>query len=177
MPHPESTDERLVAAVRAGDERAFATIVSRYESQLVGYARQILGGAHHDAEEVVQDAFVRALRALQGDDREMVLRPWLHAIVRNRALDQLRRANHTTELEPHVPVLRALHADPASAIGRREDFDRVVDALGELPERQRRALVMHELEDRTHSQIGRVLGVTKGGSKALVHRARRGLAA
>lgn len=173
------TDEALVARVRAGDDAAFAEIVQRYEAPLTGFARMVLGGAHHDAEDVVQDAFVRAHRALRrsGDDRELALRPWLHAIVRNRALDQLRSGNlrPTTDLEPHAAVLPAAHADPASAIVRRERLDEVVGALGDLPTRQRRALVLHELEDRSHSQIGRVLGVTRGASKALVHRARSGL--
>lgn len=170
------TDETLVARVRAGDDEAFAEIVQRYEAPLTGYARMVLGGAHHDAEEVVQDAFVRAHRALHkpGDDRGLALRPWLHTIVRNRALDHLRSGSlrPTTDLEPHAAVLRAAHADPASAVQRRELLGEVVGALGDLPTRQRRALVLHELEDRSHSQIGRVLGVSRGASKALVHRAR-----
>ena len=176
--HPAATDDQLVARVRAGDDAAFAEVVRRYEAPLTGYARMVLGGAHHDAEECVQDAFVRALRGLRtSGDREMALRPWLHTIVRNRCLDQLRRPQRTTDLEPHAAVLPAFHADPASMVARREDLDRVVGALGDLPTRQRRALVLHELEDRSHSHIGRVLGVTKGASKALVHRARRGLEA
>ena len=174
-----TTDEVLVARVRAGDDQAFAEIVQRYEAPLIGYARMVLAGAHHDAEEVVQDAFVRAHRALRRSDgtREMALRPWLHTIVRNRALDQLRSGNlrPTTDLEPHAGVLRAMHADPASAIQRRERLDEVVGALGDLPTRQRQAIVLHELDDQSHSQIGRVLGVTRGASKALVHRARLGL--
>ncbi|WP_205697598.1 RNA polymerase sigma factor [Conexibacter sp. SYSU D00693] len=177
------TDEALVARVRAGDDGAFTEIVQRYEAPLTGFARMVLGGAHHDAEECVQDAFVRALRSLRSGtaasaDREMALRPWLHTIVRNRCLDQLRAGGKrpTTDLEPHEPVLRAIHADPASMIARREALDEVVGALGDLPTRQRRALVLHELEDQSHSQIGRALGVTRGASKALVHRARAGLA-
>ncbi|HYF26222.1 MAG TPA: sigma-70 family RNA polymerase sigma factor [Baekduia sp.] len=168
------TDEQLVARVRAGDDAAFAELVRRHEAALTGFARMVLGGAHHDAEEVVQDAFVRALRALRapGDTREIALKAWLHTIVRNRALDQLRAGRPTTDLEPHAAVLHAAHADPASAVQRRERLHEVVDALGDLPTRQRRALVLHELEDRSHSQIGRVLGVSRGASKALVHRAR-----
>ena len=169
-------DDALVAAVRAGSDAAFDAIVRRYEQQLVGYARQILGGRHHDAEECVQDAFVRALRAMRAGDNELALRPWLHAIVRNRCLDQLRRPDRTTDLDPHEAVLRDPGPGPVSTIARRVELARVVDGLEALPERQRRALVMHELEDRSHSQIGRLLGVSSGASKALVHRARRGVA-
>src|SRR3954467_11704049 len=80
-----ASDEQLVDLVRAGDDRAFAAIHDRYEARLAAYARQLLGGAHHDAEEVVQDAFVRALGALRANDREMALRAWLYTIVRNPA--------------------------------------------------------------------------------------------
>jgi RNA polymerase sigma-70 factor (ECF subfamily) len=176
-PRPGSaSDEALVAAVRAGSDAAFAAIVHRYEGPLTSYARHVLGGRHHDAEECVQDAFLRGLRAMRANDADLALRAWLHTIVRNRCLDQLRRAQRTTDLEPHAGVLRDLGPGPISTIARREQLEAVIDGLGALPERQRRALVMHELEDRSHSQIGRALGVTKGASKALVCRARQGVA-
>ncbi|WP_187368997.1 RNA polymerase sigma factor [Baekduia soli] len=171
-----ATDEALVAAVRSGSDAAFSAIVHRYEAPLTGYARQVLGGRHHDAEECVQDAFLRALRAMRSGQAEIALRPWLHTIVRNRCFDQLRRPNRTTDLDPHEAVLHDMGPGPVSTIGRREDLARVVAGLGTLPERQRQALVMHELEDRSHSHIGRVLGVSTGASKALVCRARQGVA-
>ncbi|HMJ33280.1 MAG TPA: sigma-70 family RNA polymerase sigma factor [Baekduia sp.] len=171
-----ATDEALVAAVRAGSDAAFSAIVRRYEPQLMAYARQVLGGRHHDAEECVQDAFVRALRSITHGDAEIALRPWLHAIVRNRCLDQLRKPNRTTDLDPHEAFLADHGPGPVSTIARRERLDEVVGGVEALPERQRRALVMHELEDRSHSHIGRVLGVSAGASKALVCRARAGVA-
>jgi RNA polymerase sigma-70 factor, ECF subfamily len=171
-----ATDEALVAAVRAGSDAAFSAIVRRYEPQLTAYARQVLGGRHHDAEECVQDAFIRALRSMKGNDAEIALRPWLHAIVRNRCLDQLRKPNRTTDLDPHEAVLADHGPGPVSMIAGRERLDQVVGGVEALPERQRRALVMHELEDRSHSHIGRVLGVSAGASKALVCRARAGVA-
>src|SRR3982750_587348 len=109
--YPLAADEQLVDLVRAGDDRAFTAIHDRYEARLVAYARQLLGGAHHDAEEVVQDAFVRALSALRADEREMALKPWLYTIVRNRALDVLRRPVRTTDLELHAPMLHDASAD------------------------------------------------------------------
>lgn len=172
-----ASDEALVAATRAGSDAAFTAIVQRYEPQLIAYARQVLGGHHHDAEECVQDAFVRALSSLRRNDAEIALRAWLHAIVRNRCLDQLRKPNRTTDLEPVQAVLADHGPGPVSMIAHRQKLDAVVDGMESLPERQRRALVMHELEDRSHSHIGRALGVSAGASKALVHRARQGVAA
>ncbi len=172
-----ASDEALVAAVRSGSDAAFTAIVHRYEPQLTAYARQVLGGRHHDAEECVQDAFIRALRSMKGNDAEIALRPWLHAIVRNRCLDQLRKPNRTTDLDPHQAVLADHGPGPVSMIAHRQRLHEVVGGVEQLPERQRRALVMHELEDRSHSHIGRVLGVSAGASKALVCRARQGVAA
>jgi RNA polymerase sigma-70 factor, ECF subfamily len=170
-----ATDEQLVDLVRSGDDRAFDAIHDRYATRLVAFARGLLGGSHHDAEEVVQDAFVRALSALRADDREMALRAWLFAIVRNRALDSLRRPSRTTDIEPHIPVLRDVSADPHDRIVRREELGALVDGLRALPERQRTALVMHELGGASHAAIARRLHVSPGGSKALVSRARTGL--
>jgi RNA polymerase sigma-70 factor, ECF subfamily len=171
-----ATDEQLVDLVRSGDDRAFGAIHGRYEARLVAYARQLLGGAHHDAEEVVQDAFVRALHALRADDREMALRAWLYTIVRNRALDVLRRPVRTTDLEPHAAVLPDAASDPHERLARSEELGALVASLKRLPERQRTALVMHELGGASHRAIGDRLEVTVGGSKALVSRARAGLA-
>jgi RNA polymerase sigma-70 factor (ECF subfamily) len=158
--HATATDEQLVELVRSGDDRAFDAIHDRYRARLVAYARQILGGAHHDAEEVVQDAFVRALGA----------------IVRNRALDVLRRPARTTDLTPHIAVLYDASADPHERMLCREKLDALVGDLKELPSRQRTALLMHELGGSSHESIARTLRVSAGGSKALVSRARAGLA-
>jgi len=170
-----ATDEQLVDLVRDGDDRAFDAIHDRYVQRLTGYARQMLGGAHHDAEEVVQDAFVRALGALRADDRGMALKPWLYTIVRNRALDALRRPVRTTDLELHAPVLHDASADPHERVVRAEELRDLVSELKRLPERQRTALVMHELGGVSHEGIARRLHVSTGGSKALVCRARSGL--
>jgi RNA polymerase sigma-70 factor (ECF subfamily) len=170
-----ASDEQLVDLVRSGDDRAFDAIHERYVQRLTGYARQMLGGAHHDAEEVVQDAFIRALGALRADDRDMALKPWLYTIVRNRALDALRRPARTTDLEDHARVLHDASADPHERVVRAEELRDLVTDLKRLPERQRTALVMHELGGVSHEGIALRLRVSTGGSKALVCRARSGL--
>jgi RNA polymerase sigma-70 factor (ECF subfamily) len=169
-------DPALVDLVRAGDDRAFEAIVDRYQPLLVAYARQLMGGAHHDAEEAVQDVFVKGLAALRADGRDMALKPWLYAIARNRCLDQLRKPVRTVELAPLEPLLYDAAGDPHAGAVRREELRRLVDHLEGLPARQRAALVMHELEDRSHAHIARELGVSTGATKALVCRARSALA-
>lgn len=173
-----ATDEQLVAAIRAGSEPAVTALVQRYEPQLLGFARKTLGGRHHDAEDCVQEALLSAIRALRRHpERTIELRPWLHTIVRNRCIDLLRRPQRGADLDEQAWQLADAGPGPATRIGTRERLDAMIASLEALPERQRRALVMHELEGRSHSMIGQALGVGRGASKALVCRARRGVAA
>ncbi len=172
------SDDELVAATRAGSDDAYALLVARHRLALTGYARAVLGGAHHDAEEAVQDAFVRALQALRREPgRTIHLRAWLHAIVRNACLDRLRRPGRTVDLGALEGVLGDERADPARALERSEELAALVGEIGRLPDRQRRALVGFALEGRSHEELAAQLDVTVSASKALVHRARHGLAA
>jgi RNA polymerase sigma-70 factor (ECF subfamily) len=181
LAHPTTArvrpDAELVAAIRAGSPDAFEAVVARYEATLVGYARQVLGGSHHDAEEAVQDAFVRAFGALRREPtREIALKPWLYAIVRNACLDRLRKPHRTVDIAPLQAVLADGAADPHAALARREQLDVLVGGLRELPVRQRAALVMLELEGRSHEELAARLDVSVGATKALVCRARQGVA-
>src|SRR3954467_8352749 len=146
----DRTDDDLVGALRAGEPDAFDAIHRRYHPPLLSFARQMLGGRHHDAEEVVQDAFVRALGALRANDREMALRAWLYTIVRNRALAVLRRPGRTPALEPHAAVLPDAGGDPHERFARAEELGALVASMKRLPARQRTALVMHEMGGRSH---------------------------
>ncbi len=173
------SDEHLVAAVRGGSPHAAEAIVARYEAQLTGYARSLLGGAHHDAEEAVQDALLRALAALRADGRRAIaLKPWLYAITRNACIDRLRRGSRdrgAVELTKLEGALGDPRSDPHAAYVRREEVAATVTALRALPDRQREALVGHELEGRTHHELAGRLDVSVGASKALVCRARASL--
>jgi RNA polymerase sigma-70 factor (ECF subfamily) len=177
--HTVPSDAALVAALRGGDDTAFDQIHERYARELLGYARQVLGGAHHDAEEVVQDAFMRALASLRKSDRPMALRAWLYTIVRNRALDELRKP-HRRRLEDELEQLKLADPRPASdpfqSLLRRDALDGIVAAINELPERQRTALVLRELDDRSHDEVAGTLGISRGASKTLLHRAKANLA-
>ena len=177
LPHddPIHPDARLVARVRNGDDDAFAEIVTRFTPALLAFARRLVGN-HHDAEDIVQDAFVRADRALRGDERPIALSAWLHTIVRNRALDRLRQARPSAPFDDALSAL--LHdpiGEPGPAAERREALGDVVRGIQALPDRQRAALVLHEFEGVSHSGIGRRLGVSEAASKTLLHRARAGL--
>ena len=170
------TDQELITRLRAGQDEAFTALVERYETTLLAYARGVLGGSHHDAEECVQDAFIRALHFLETrPDREVILKPWLYTITRNACLDRLRKPNRAVNLEALQGVLPDNSADPHGRAVAREQLDIVLGGLKALPERQRAALLMHEFEGRSHEAIGAKLGVSVAASKALVCRARAGM--
>lgn len=172
------SDTDLVARFRAGEEAAFTAIHDRYREPLTGFARRMLTGSGHDAEDVVQDAFIRAHRSLRATDRAMALKPWLYMIVRNRALDDLRTPRRTTELEDegrHLTLVSS--SDPSEQAVARDELHRLVDEIGRLPERQRMALVMRELDGRTHVETAAALSTTVPATKSLLVRARASLEA
>lgn len=173
----QPSDDELVARLRDGRDDAFEQLVARHEQALLAYARGVLGGSHHDAEECVQDAFMRALNFLRTrEDREVALKPWLYTITRNACLDRLRRPSRSVELDALEGVLADPTSDPHRSAVQREELRLVVGGLKALPDRQRAALLMREFEGRSHETLGARLGVSVGASKALVCRARAGLA-
>lgn len=165
------SDEELVALARAGDPRGLDAIHGRYAKPLRAYAARTLRGREHDADDVVQDVFLYAHGALREADERLVLRPWLYWLTRNRCLDRLRRRSEA-ELEEHDATG---HNDPLEEVARREDLRRLVVDLARLPERQRSALVLRELEGLPHAEIASVLDISEPASRLLVLRARQGL--
>jgi RNA polymerase sigma-70 factor, ECF subfamily len=172
----EITDDRLVALVRAGSDDAYAVIVTRYREPLTGFAAKLLGGSHADAEDVVQDAFIRALRGLRASDRPMTLRPWLYMIVRNRAFDHLRAEKRTEDPDRLELVTAPAAGEPHASAEAREELAAVVAEIGRLPERQRLALVRRELGGASHRELAGELGTSVGATKSLLVRARTQLA-
>src|SRR3954454_8906240 len=161
------TDERLVALVPAGRDDAFGAIHERYHDRLNAFARRLLAGTGHDAEDVVQDAFIRALAGLRATDAEMHLRPWLYMIVRNRAMDELRRPSRVAAELDDIAHLRPVEgADPALRAIERELLRDVVAEIGRLPERQLVALVMRELDGASHMEMSRRLGTSVPATKS-----------
>jgi RNA polymerase sigma factor (sigma-70 family) len=159
-------DRRLVRLAREGHDAAMAEIVRRYRPALVGYAARIV--PPHRAEDVVQESLSRAMIALVEDEREIKLKPWLYAIVRNRALNDLR------DERPHEPIPDDFDGVrlPQEVAERREEVASLVAAIGALPDGQRDAIVQRELEGRSHEEIAARLGSTPGAVRGLIFRAR-----
>ncbi len=168
------SDEQLVARFRAGDDEAFDVIHDRYRPRLLAYVRQMLGPSRADAEDALQDVLLRAHATLRADDRPVALRAWLYRVAHNRCIDVLRRpVNATATLE--LPETLSARDDPAHDVEAREDLRRLVADIGRLPEQQRSALLMRELEGLGHADLAAALDVSVPAIKSLLVRARIGL--
>ncbi len=177
QPLATRSDDDLVACFRSGDDAPFDEIHRRYRSQLTAFARRMLNGTGHDADDVVQDAFIRAYRGLRVTDRPMALRPWLYMIVRNRALDELRSPQRAGAYDDDFALDALPAADTADRVQQRAAMRRLVAQIARLPERQRIALVMREFDGCSHVETARRLQTTVPATKSLIVRARSNLAA
>jgi RNA polymerase sigma factor (sigma-70 family) len=168
------SDEQLLALLRTGNDEAFRVLHDRYRQRLFAYVRQMLSScSRQDAEDVLQDVFVRAYGALRNDNREMNVRAWLYRVAHNRCIDHLRRP-----VPPAAEVFevsrKPLH-DPVEEAQRREDLRRLVQDVANLPEQQRSALLMREIDGMTYADLAAALDVTVPAVKSLLVRARVGL--
>jgi RNA polymerase sigma factor (sigma-70 family) len=167
------TDHALLHATARGDEAAFAALVARHRPRLVRYATARCGRDAALAEDAVQDALVRAHRAIVAGKVPVDVEAWLYAIVRNRCHDYFRAARPTAPLPPELP------GGAPSAFEVVERGERLAGALGAveaLPSAQRAALVGRELEGRSYEEIALRQATTVSAVKSLLHRARATLA-
>ncbi|HEX2087749.1 MAG TPA: sigma-70 family RNA polymerase sigma factor [Solirubrobacteraceae bacterium] len=167
------SDEQLVALFRAGNDEAFRVIHDRYRQRLFAYVRQMLAGSRSDAEDALQDVFLRAYNALRADERPVALKAWLYRVAHNRCIDQLRRP--VPAPADVFDLSRPVTPDPLAETERRDDLRRLVADVQQLPEQQRSALLMRELEGLTYADLSAALDVSVPAVKSLLVRARIGL--
>jgi RNA polymerase sigma factor (sigma-70 family) len=167
-------DAKLIAMVRSGNPGAFETIVDRYQGRLLGFCRQMLGSTE-DAEDVLQEVFVNAYKAMLRDEREINLRPWLYRIARNRCLNHLRKP--TADAQESMDMVPAVEASStAERVHNREEFRQLLVDVKKLPETQRSALLLREMDALSYEEIAAAMETTVPSVKSLLVRARISLA-
>lgn len=166
-------DDRLVALTRQGHEAAFELLVERYEKRLLVFCRNMLRSSE-DARDMVQDVFANAHRAMLQDERPIHVKAWLYKIARNRCLNYLRRPQ--PEGVDSMDAFEGAVASAADTAGAREDLHQLVGDVQSLPETQRTALVLREMEALSYEQIAVVMDKTVPSVKSLLVRARVSLA-
>ena len=168
------SDERLIALTRRGQSAAFETLCTRYQSRLLSFCRHMLG-SREDAEDVLQEVFAAAFNAVLADEREINVRPWLYRIARNRSLNHLRRASAigVDSMDVHF----AEHGlSTGDRVLRRESFRELLADVQQLPETQRTALLLREIDALSYDQIAHAMETTVPSVKSLLVRARISLA-
>ena len=168
------SDERLIALVRRGNHHAFEALVARYQARLLAFCRHMLS-SKEDAEDVLQEVFAAAFNAILADERAINVRPWLYRIARNRSLNHLRRAQAVgvDSMDIHLSEHGQTTADK---VHRREEFRLLIADVQDLPETQRTALLLREIDALSYDQIAEAMETTIPSVKSLLVRARVSLA-
>lgn len=164
-------DHALVRASLGGDMAAFEALYRRHLGRVHGVISRLVGGHGQRAEDLTQDAFVRAWQALSSYRFESAFGTWLYRLAANTALMELRSRRGEPAMDADEDRLdRIGHADSAGhTTALAMDLDR---AVATLPPRARAVLVLYDVEGWTHEEIANELDMAVGTSKAQLHRAR-----
>lgn len=166
-PRSSAPDEELVAELRAsGSESAFRDLHRRHTPRLLALILRMLGGADADAEDLVQETWIRAVESISAFRGEAQFGTWLVRIGIHVSQDFLKRAR---------PVLVSLDGEAGPfardpMVAERLDLERVIACL---PDGYRTVLLLHDVEGFTHAEIGEMLGIAEGTSKSQLNAARR----
>lgn len=165
-------DETLVTLAGSGDIASFETLYRRHRDRIHGLMWRMCGGDSGLAEDLLQEAFVRAWQKLGSFRGESQFVTWLHRLSVNVALSdrriRLRRFQSETSLDETVERTAVGSRDVRAAQNR--DLEQ---AIARLPERARTVLVLYDIEGYGHADIARMTGMAEGSSKAQLHRARK----
>lgn len=165
-----SEDAALVRRAAAADIAAFEQLYRRHHARVHGVIVRLVGQAGARAEDLVQEAFVRAWQALPAFRFESAVSTWLHRLAVNTALMELRARRGRPGMDDDDDALDSLPAaDTAGNAMLGRDLER---AVATLPPRARAVLVLHDVEGWKHEEIAAELGMAVGSSKAQLHRAR-----
>jgi RNA polymerase sigma-70 factor, ECF subfamily len=177
------TDAELVARLQRGDDTAFEAIVRTHSGRLLSVARRFLGN-NEDAQDAVQDAFIRAFKAIHTFEARAQLHTWLHRILVNTALMKLRerRRRPTESIDDLLP---AYSTDGHQVVTSRDWSDAVLErketagivrqAIAMLPDQYREVLVLRDIEEKDTAEVADILGTNSNVVKVRLHRARQAL--
>jgi len=164
-------ERALVAAAGRGDVAAFEALYRHHVGRVHGVIVRLVGGAGVRADDLTQEAFVRAWQALPAFRFEAAFSTWLHRLAGNTALMELRRRRSRPQDDGDDAALDFLGAADSAghATALSMDLER---AVASLPPRARAVLVLYDVEGWKHEEIAAELGMAVGSSKAQLHRAR-----
>ncbi|MDW8345218.1 MAG: sigma-70 family RNA polymerase sigma factor [Verrucomicrobiae bacterium] len=177
-------DETLVARARRGDVAAYDVLVDRYKERLYALAYHMTGN-HEDANDLVQEAFIKAYRSLKNFRGNSSFYTWIYRITVNFTLNHLkRRGRHVhfslddvdtaIETDPQFVELMS-HVTPRREVGLNELQRRLNEALQKLSEKHRMVVIMHDIQGMTHADIAKATGTSEGTVRSRLFYARQQL--
>lgn len=165
----QRSDRELADQIaRGGNERAFRELYRRHTPTLYPFVLRVVGGSDADAEDVVQDTWIRAVQALPRFRWESAFRTWLVGIGLNRARELMRKRSRRASLLEEQEFPKAVKPHDAGRL----DLERAIELL---PEGYRTVLLLHDVEGFTHPEISERLDIAIGTSRSQLHHARRSL--
>jgi len=177
-------DETLVARVQDGDAGAFDHLVERYKERLYATVYHMTGN-HADANDLVQDTFIKAFTSIRGFKRESSFYTWIYRIAVNRTLNHLKRGKNRLQfslddIDSHIQsdpdfVELMSHVTPRREVGLTELQEKLNVALQKLSEHHRAVVVMHDVQGLTHADIGKALHCSEGTVRSRLFYARQQL--
>ena len=169
-PAAQSTDRELADAVlHYGEERAFRELYRRHSPRLLGFIARLLGRSEAEAEDAVQETWLRVCRSLGGFRWESSFSTWLLGVGLNVVRDEIRRCSRSIEIP-----MEEFPEPPAQRIFADERID-IERSISLLPDGYRMVLVLHDVEGMKHEEIAHRLDITAGTSKSQLSKARRAL--
>lgn len=165
-------DHALARAAGLGDSKAFEALYRKHQRRVYAVVWRLAGGQSARADDLVQEAFIRAWQALPAFRFESAFSTWLHRLAVNTALMQIRSHAGAEDSETDDTALSVMPSQDTAGFRTRERLD-LERAVATLPERARAVLVLHDIEGWKHEEIAIELGMAVGSSKAQLHRARK----
>ncbi len=177
-------DETLVACVQHGDASAFDLLVQRYKERLYATVYHMTSN-HEDANDLVQEAFIKAFRSISSFKRESSFYTWVYRIAVNRTINHLKRRknrNHVSldDVDSHIQtdpdfVELMSNVTPRREVGLTELQEKLNEALLKLSEVHRAVVVMHDVQGMTHADIAKVMKCSEGTVRSRLFYARQQL--
>lgn len=179
------TEKDLIKHAKAGDVKAMEELVSRYEGKVYNLAYKMMGN-RDDAEDVLQDAFLSAIRALGDFREESSFSTWIYRIATNAALTRLRKRGrkekseaefldevYSVKKQAHEPSMMVDWSDsPVKSLLEEEARGMMGEAIGQLPESYRVVFVLRDVQGLPAAEVGEILGLSVPAVKSRLHRAR-----
>lgn len=171
------TDEELVRRSKEDDERAFGELVSRYESKVYSLALRMVRNPE-DAEDVLQDTFLRAYRGIKSFQGASTFSTWIYRITANSALMRLRKKQLPTvsiedQEERETPVnIADWTPGPVEQLMTKELQSEMDEAIEALPPEFRQVFILRDIEERSNAEVAEILDLSVAAVKSRLHRAR-----